>query len=101
MNMRQSLRAANKRIESLEHYNRRCKLDITAYNQVIDGLIAGNLNPCEWCEELSECQSEKKGHGCENWMLKDLTDEKGDEQSNDGRTGEVVTEGVSLEGCSG
>ena len=96
--MKQSLRAASKRIEELEDFNRRCSRDIKAYNTVIDGLIAGNLNPCDWCDDQEDCAPSDQGKGCRNWVLKFDLPDKGDEEKNDG---ESVTKGVSLEGCTG
>lgn len=70
MNARQAAKAAAKQIEELENYNARCKADITAYNQCIRGMIAGE-SPCRWCEEHEECQLEAKdGKGCDDWWLK-------------------------------
>ena len=69
VNAKQSLKLAAKRIEELEHYNGKAKADITAYNRVITGMIKGEVNPCDWCEENEECQLEAKGEGCENWWL--------------------------------
>ena len=59
MNARQAAKAAAKRIEELEDYNRRCSADIKAYNQCIDAMIAGG-SPCPWCMEHEECQLEAK-----------------------------------------
>ena len=71
MNKRQALREAAARIEKMEDYNRRATADIKAYNQCIDGMIAGQ-SPCPWCMEYPECQLEAKdGKGCEQWWLKD------------------------------
>lgn len=69
MNGRQAAKLAAKKIEELEHYNAKCKADITAYNKVIWGLIAGNLNPCDWCEDNNECSLAEKGKGCSEWWL--------------------------------
>lgn len=69
MNARQAAKAAAKRIEELEHYNAKCKADITAYNHIITGLIAGDLNPCDWCEENADCERPVKGKGCSEWWL--------------------------------
>lgn len=100
MNARQALKAAARHIEDLEYYNSRCKADIKAYNVIIDGLIAGNLNPCDWCDEQPDCAPSNQGKGCREWVLRfDLPDgEKGDEEQHDGET---VTEGVSLQGSTG
>ena len=68
MNAKQSLKLASKKIEELEHYNKRCVADIKAYNQVIESMIAGG-SPCDWCEDRVECQLNAKGKGCDEWML--------------------------------
>lgn len=70
MNAKQALRAAAKRIEELEHYNRLASADIKTYNEVIDGMIAGR-SPCDWCEDQQECQlqAHADGKGCDMWML--------------------------------
>jgi len=69
MNGRQAARAAAKRIEELEHVNRLCSADIKDYNACITDMIKGG-DPCQWCEDLNECQLEAKGKGCEEWMLR-------------------------------
>lgn len=70
MNARQALKAATKHIEELEHYNARCKADITAYNRIITGMISGEIDPCDWCEEREECQlAAKNNGGCTEWWL--------------------------------
>ena len=93
MNGRQAARAASKKIEELEHYNSKCKADITAYNKVIRGLIEGDINPCEWCEEDADCERPIKGKGCSEWWLTySLPDAK--EEEND-------SEGVPLVGSEG
>ena len=76
---------AAKRIEELEDFNRRCSRDIKAYNLIIDGLIAGNLNPCLWCDDESDCPPISQGKGCKEWVLKFDLDEKmlGDDGRND------------------
>lgn len=94
MNGRQAAKLAAKQIEELEHYNARCKADITAYNHIITGLIAGNLNPCEWCEENNECTLNEKGKGCSEWWL-GFTHPTVEEVETDDR------EGVSIEGTEG
>lgn len=72
MNARQAAKAAAKQIEELMDFNRRCSADIKAYNQCIDGMIAGE-SPCPWCMEYEECQLEAKdGKGCSEWWLKDV-----------------------------
>ena len=72
MNARQAAKAAAKRIEELEDFNRRASGDIKAYNACIDSVIAGEKSFWDWCEEAEECsQPEKKMKtGCENWWLK-------------------------------
>lgn len=69
MNGRQAAKLAAAKIEELEHYNAKCKADITAYNKIIVGLIAGELNPCDWCEENADCERPIKGKGCSEWWL--------------------------------
>jgi hypothetical protein len=69
MNARQAAKAAAKRIEELEYYNTLCKVDIQAYNAVIEGTVDGK-SICEWCEDRDECEKpEKGGKGCHDWML--------------------------------
>jgi hypothetical protein len=77
MNARQAAKAAAKRIEELEHSNKLYYLDVKAYNQVIDALIAGG-SACGWCEDEEECTKEGKRtiRGCDEWMLRS---NKGDE----------------------
>ena len=69
MNGRQAAKAAAKKIEELEFYNAKCKADITAYNRIITGMIAGELSPCDWCEDQEECERQVKGTGCSEWWL--------------------------------
>lgn len=69
MNARQAAKAAAKKIEELEHYNAMAKADIVAYNRVVTGLISGDLDPCEWCEENADCKRPIKGKGCSEWWL--------------------------------
>ena len=69
MNGKQAAKLAAKKIDELEHYNARCKVDIKAYNQIILGLIEGDLNPCDWCEENADCERPIKGKGCSEWWL--------------------------------
>ena len=69
MNARQAAKAAAKRIEEMEHYNAKCKADIVAYNRVITGMIAGDIDPCEWCEEHADCERPLRGKGCSEWWL--------------------------------
>lgn len=73
MNARQAAKAAAKRIEDLEYFNKRASADIKAYNACIDGVIAGQMSFCDWCEEHETCQQPEKkmGTGCENWWLRD------------------------------
>lgn len=72
MNARQAAKAAAKRIEELEDFNRRASGDIKAYNACIDSVIAGEKSFCDWCEENGECQQPEKKlkSGCENWWLR-------------------------------
>ena len=92
MNAKQSLKLAAKRVEELEHYNAKCKADIVAYNRVITGMIVGDINPCDWCEEKDECQLEAKGKGCDNWWLAFTHPEVKEEAADD-------SERVSIEGA--
>lgn len=78
MNAKQALRAASKRIEELEYYNARASADIRDYNRCIDSMIAGG-SPCDWCEDLNECQLEAKGKGCPEWMLRNPPKEENHE----------------------
>lgn len=75
MNARQAAKAAAKKIEELEDFNRRASADIKAYNACIDGVIAGQMTFCDWCEENPECKLEAKGKGCSLWWLKEITPE--------------------------
>lgn len=69
MNMKQSLRAAEKHIEDLTHSNARYRNDVIAYNECITAMIEGK-SPCGWCEDHEECQLQAKdGTGCGEWML--------------------------------
>ena len=68
MNAKQSLRLAAKKIEDLEYFNARCVADIKAYNQIIDSLIDGGTL-CDWCHDREECEKERTGIGCDEWML--------------------------------
>ena len=77
MNARQAAKAAAKRIEDLEDFNRRASNDIKALYTCIDSVIAGEKSFCEWCEEFDECNEPEKvsgpirgGAGCENFWLK-------------------------------
>ena len=71
MNGRQAAKAAAKKIEELMLVNIKMTQDIKDYNDVILGMIEGG-DPCQWCEDLSECQLEAKeaGKGCAEWMLR-------------------------------
>ena len=69
MNGRQAAKAAAAKITELEQYNARCKVDIMAYNRIITGLIAEEVNPCDWCEENADCKRPIKGKGCSEWWL--------------------------------
>ena len=84
MNGRQAAKLAAAKIADLEHYNAKCKADIMAYNHVITGMITGEVNPCDWCEEKNECQLEAKGKGCSEWWLgfdfpEELKEDKADD----------------------
>lgn len=83
MNGRQAAKLAAAKIEELEHYNAKCKADITAYNKIVVGLITGEENPCDWCEDKSECQRELKGKGCSEWWLTFTLPEVKEEQADD------------------
>ena len=70
MNARQAAKAASLKIQSMEHTLALNKADITDYNIVIQALIAGK-SPCDWCEDLKECQLDAKGKtGCSEWLLR-------------------------------
>ena len=70
MNARQAAKAASLRIQSMEHTLTLNKADIIDYNAVIQALIAGK-SPCDWCEDLQECQLDAKGkNGCSEWLLR-------------------------------
>ena len=89
MNARQAAKAAAKRIEELEDFNRRAVLDIKAYNACIDGVIAGACSYCDWCQEYEECDRPEKGIGCEMWWLKynlEQIELKGDDGADDNDT---------------
>ena len=73
MNAKQAARAAAKRIEELEDFNKRCSSDIKWYNNTILAMIGGK-SPCDFCEEhrLGECSLETRVanfNGCEEWWL--------------------------------
>ena len=102
MNARQALKKVVERNEELEHYNAKCKADITAYNHIIVGMIKGEISPCEWCEEYKECERKEKteldgtimGLGCEEWWLSftpPVVEEVADDDS----------QGVHVEGSEG
>lgn len=69
MNARQAAKAAAKRIEENERVLKLNKADIVAYNNCILSMIAGG-SPCDYCEDIEECQLDAKGKGCSEWMLK-------------------------------
>ena len=70
MNARQAAKAAAIKIQSMEHTLALNKADIIDYNIVIQALIAGK-SPCDWCEDLQECQLDAKGgKGCSEWLLR-------------------------------
>lgn len=101
MNGRQAAKAAAAKIEELEakieeldHYNAKCKADITAYNKIVVGLITGGLNPCDWCEDKEECQRDVKGKGCGEWWLTYSLPEIKEEEADD-------SEGLPLVGSNG
>ena len=94
MNGRQAAKLAAAKIEELEHYNARCKSDITAYNKIIVGLISGELNPCDWCEENADCKRPIKGKGCSEWWLTYSLPEQKEEEADD-------SEGLPLVGSTG
>ena len=90
MNCKQSLRAASKRIEDLEDFNTRASRDIKAYNQLIDGVIAGQMSFCDWCEDREECQLEAKerGTGCDQcWLMDNPPVKEAEEGGTDDSTG--------------
>ena len=64
------LRAAGKHLDATANFIDHSKSDIADYNKVIQHMIAGGC-PCEWCEDLDECQLEAKGEtGCSEWLLR-------------------------------
>ena len=70
MNGRQAAKLAAKRIEEMERVAALNCADIVDYNKCILHMIAGG-SPCEYCEDLEECQLQAKGGtGCGEWMLK-------------------------------
>jgi hypothetical protein len=70
MNAKQALRALSKKHEELAYQVARSAADIKLYNTVILGMIKGE-SPCQWCEDLEECQLKAKaeGKGCDQWLL--------------------------------
>ena len=63
-------KAAAKRIEELERVAALNKADIIDYNKCVEHIIQGG-SPCDYCEDLQECQLEAKGKtGCTEWMLR-------------------------------
>lgn len=56
----------------------RARAEIKEYNKVIDSMIAGG-SPCDWCEDLEECQRECKGKGCSEWWLRYRKEETGND----------------------
>lgn len=101
MNWRQSAQMAAKKIEELEYYNSLCKRDIKAYNLIIDGMIAGTLNPCDWCNDQEDCAPSDQGKGCKEWMLKFDLPEKGDDLTDDGEGSGQESESLSIAGADG
>lgn len=70
MNARQAARAAAERIKELERVLGLNKRDIIDYNKCIEHMIGGG-SPCDYCEDIVECQLEAKGgKGCSEWMLR-------------------------------
>ena len=94
MNAKQSLRAASKRIEELEDFNRRSSAEIKWLNKCIDSVIAGDKTYCDWCEENADCKRPIKGKGCSEWWLTmDLPTET-EEETDD-------SQGVHVSGAEG
>lgn len=84
MNARQAAKAAAKRIEELEDFNRRASADIKEYNSCILDMIEGG-SPCKYCEDYSECQLEEKDRkGCKEWWLRYKEAEKEDSDDSKG-----------------
>ena len=90
MNARQAAKQAAKHIEELEHYNHLCTRDIKAYNRIVLGLIAGDLNPCDWCNDQEDCAPIDQGKGCKDWFLKFDLDGKLEEVKPDDDKSEAV-----------
>ena len=98
MNGRQAAKRAAERIEELEYFNLRCTQDIKGYVACINHMIHGG-SPCEFCEDMSECQLKAKdeGKGCDEWMLAFCLDDKegGKEDEHD------PVPGVQISGIEG
>ena len=71
MNAKQSLKAAAKRCEEMEHQIMLNIRDIRLYVECIRGMI-NHKSPCEYCEDRDECEINGKdiSMGCDDWMLK-------------------------------
>lgn len=71
MNAKQSLKAASKRIEELEWFNKSAGATIRSLYIALDVIFSGG-NVCELCEDWEECQLEckKQGKGCPEWSHK-------------------------------
>ena len=73
MNAKQALKAASKRIEELEHFNRMSRATVISLYKALDAIFSGG-NVCELCEDYEECQLEAKeqGKGCPDWSPKSI-----------------------------
>jgi hypothetical protein len=73
MNAKQALKAASKRIEELEHFNRMSRATVVSLYKALDAVFSGG-NLCELCEDYEECQLEakKQGKGCPEWSHKSI-----------------------------
>lgn len=73
MNARQAAKAAGKRIEELEWYNKSAGATIRKLYHALDVIFSGG-NVCELCEDYEECQLEakKQGKGCPEWSHKSI-----------------------------